>query len=178
MQIEDGQGNGYRVGVNSSNRLKVNASVVSIVEQINEEDGRVWAAPLVAIAPSGATYFFLFQNKGQRVLAVQKIILASTVAGVFLIRKISGTAANGTDLVPTNMNLAATGQPDTSVIQTGTSITGLTEEGILFPIYLAANVPFTSEIGPKIYVPPGTGIAIKAPGAATVNGWVEFYEES
>ena len=177
MLVEDGKGTGRKAQVDGSNRLVVRSVMIPLLEVINEVNGRAWSATLDAVAPSGATWFFVLQNNGQKTLAVNSIALSSSVAGIFRVSKVTGTPSGGTALVPSNMNLGRVQLPDTVLCEKGASITGLTEIYLLYPLYLAANAQFVYDTVSRIVVSPGTGLAIKAPASATVSGFIQFYEE-
>ena len=174
--IENGKGGGRYAEVNEKYQLAVDAVTRSNVHEA-ADDGSAWSIPLDATAPSGATFFFLFKNDGEKTYAIHRIRINSSAAGVFRFVRVTGTPSGGTTVVPTNMNLGVTKPQDTLTIQTGASITGLTELSLLLPQYLVANTPLEINLEADIIVPPGTAFALKAPGAATVNGTVLFYED-
>ena len=177
MFIEDGKGSGRKAGIDEENKLIVSASVRDKIETINESSGDVWELILDATAPSGATNFFVFQNNGSTTYAVHKIMIASSVAGVYRLSKVTGTPAGGTTTVPQGLNLGIVATLDNCIVQTGASITGLTDANLLKLFYLQANTTFILEIQSRIYLAPGTGIALKAPGAATVNGGITMFAD-
>lgn len=175
LKIEDGTGKGYEAEVNEHNRLVVEAIVTNDQETINGK-GFVWNIPLDAVAPSGATYFLYLLNTGAVDLHVSLISLNSSAAGVFRVEKVTGTAAGGTAVTVSSMHTGLTIVPD-ATIQTGASITGLTLSSLIGPLYLQANVPRDYQILSDIILPTNTAIALKAPGAATVNGFLTIYQD-
>jgi hypothetical protein len=177
MFIEDGTGSGKKAAVTDDNQLIVHAYSLADVEQINEALGQVFEAPLDAVAPSGATWFWILQNNGRTTYAVSRIIIATSTAGVYRLSKVSGTPAGGTNSPVSTMNLGLVNTVDNLLIQTGASITGIAESNVVLPIYLAANTLLVLELPPRIFLPPGAFLALKAPGAATVNGCVEIYAD-
>ena len=179
MMLEDGTGTGRKAKVNADNQLEVRSIMTDALRYINVEKGRVWALPIDAVAPSGATWFIVLFNGGTSTYVFTKLVLCSSVAGQFRISKVTGTPVGGTSLSPSALNVGSASLMDLVTIQTGTSITGLTESGLIVPVYLTAGMTGQIETGPGIIVPPGqTGVAMKAPGAATVNGYIEIYELS
>jgi hypothetical protein len=177
MFIEDGKGSGQKAEV-QANKLGVNAHTITELESINEEDGQVFSIPLDAVAPSGATFFWVLQNNGQSTYAFVRLLMASSAAGVFRLSKVSGTPAGGTNVVASSLNLGFVTTVDNLLLQTGASITGLTETNAISLIYFQANVAQLIEFPSRIYLPPGAEIAFKAPGAATVNGSLLIYREA
>ena len=178
MMIEDGTGTGRKAKVSLDNLLTTLSVKIDEMAYANAR-GKVWTIPLDAVAPSGATWFVLIVNGGLTTYVVHRLFLATSVAGVFRISKVTGTPAGGTAITPSSMNLSTSGLPDMLTTQYGTSITGLTESSIIAPIYLPAGQPVNVETASGIWLPPGTlGLAVKAPAAATVNGFISFYEET
>lgn len=177
MLIEDGQGTGLRAGVDASNRLKTLAITESLLEQLNEDRGAVWAIPLDAVAPSGATKFFYMTNNGLTEMNVVGFHFAASVAGVYRVTKVTGTPAGGTAVTASPLNLGSV-TPVPAAAQTGASITGLTDSGVLYLATLQVGIMFMVEFPSRIYLPPGTSMAIQAPGAATVNGCVTVSSET
>ncbi len=175
--IEDGTGSGRKAEVDDRNHLHVHAYSVLELEMINEKDGQVFDIPLDAVAPSGATYFFVLQNNGQSTYAMYKILIASSVAGVFRLEKVTGTPAGGTSVTANTMNLGKVSVLDSVLLQTGASITGLTASNPLKLLYLPANQLLQLDIPSRIYMPPGAMLALKAPVGATVNGDLLIYRE-
>jgi len=178
MLIEDGTGTGRKAKVTLENQLETLAIMLPLIRHINIIHGKVWTIPLDALAPSGATWFALCMNSGSKTYTFNRIVLTSSVAGLFRISKVTGTPVGGTPIVPVNLNLASSLIPDSLTIQSGTSITGLTETGVIAPCYCPAGQPVNIKTEPGIILPPGlTGLALKAPAAATVSGFIEFVED-
>jgi len=175
MMIEDGTGTGRKAKVTLENQLETLAIMMPLIRHINIVHAKVWTIPLDALAPSGATWFALVMNGGCSTYTFNRIVLTSSVAGLFRIAKVTGTPSGGTAISPVNLNLGSSNLPDLLTIQSGTSITGLTEAGHIAPCYCPAGQPVNIETQPGIILPPGlTGLALKAPAAATVYGFIEF----
>jgi len=177
MLIEDGKGSGRKVQVDTANRLVTRSITIPQLEYINEDLGKVWSIPLDAVAPSGATYFFIIKNNGPHTISVCSIAMATSAGGVFRVSKVTGTPVGGTGIAPSNMNLNRTDLPDSILIESGTDITGLTESYLIHPLYIPTNSPFVYDSDSRLIITPGTSLAFKSHGAATVNGFVQFYEE-
>ena len=176
MMIEDGTGKGNKTKVNDDNQLETFSTCIDVLESLNETSGAVWVLPMDAVAPSGATKFLYLLNNGTSQIGVAAVRMQSTVAGIFRFTKVIGTAAGGTNLTAVPLNLGSTIVAPAGA-QTGTSITGLTDAGLLLPLYLQANVMFSLDLPGRWYLAPNTALAIQAPGAATVNGIVLIYSE-
>ena len=176
MIIEDGTGTGSKAKVRSDNQLDVHATTINFLEHLNEDRGKVWTASFDGLAPSGATKFFYISNTGTGLLGIAGVRFASTVAGVFRFLKVTGTPAGGTTVVPMPCSLGSPVLAHATILS-GTSITGLTDAGLLVPLYLQANVSLDLDLPSRWYLPPNTALAIQAPGAAVVNGDMLIFEE-
>jgi hypothetical protein len=177
MILEDGTGSGRKLAINENNRAEVESTIVPYPSRINQDTGKVWSISLEGLAPSGATWFLAFFNSGSTTYAISQMMMVSSVAGVFRASKITGTPAGGTTIVPTSLNLSKTVLLDLCTVESGTSITGLTEGSLIAPIYLPQYQPVILPADSLIIIPPGTvGLGIKAPAAATVNGFITVFE--
>jgi hypothetical protein len=176
MHIEDGTGSGVKAEVTANNKLAVFSTNITLLEHLNESDGVVWNIPIDAVAPSGATKFFYLANTGTEMLGIARIVLASSTAGVFKFIKVTGTPSGGSNITAVPANLGSPVLP-VATIQSGTNITGLSDGGLLAPLYLQANVTQVLDIPQIWYLPPNTALAIQAPASATVNGYVLVFNE-
>jgi hypothetical protein len=176
MIIEDGTGSGSKLKINSNNRIEALAVSVSYLEDLNRNHGTAWIVPMDALAPSGATKFIYMLNNGLQSVGVACVHINSSAAGVYRFTKVSGTAAGGTAIVPSPVNLGSTILAPV-LVYGGASITGLTDMGILLLQYVQANVPIEATLYAHWWLTPNTAIAIQAPAAATVNGVFLVYAE-
>ena len=182
LRIEDGTGGGFEAEVNAENRLVTESIITSDVEWLNSNQGVVWNLPLDGVAPSGATYFFYLYNSGAADLHVTFLSLNSSAAGLFRFEWVGGTQAGGTDIIANTLNLGKARRPQ-ATIQTGASITGLTAganggTGLIAVQYLPVNVQRDYVPVSDIVISTGYAVALKAPAAATVNGFMTIYQES
>ena len=173
--IEDGTGTGRKARVGSDFKLATSSEVRASLEVLNEE-GAVWSVPMDAIAPSGATKFLYILNNGTSPLGIALIRISSSAAGVFRFLKVTGTAAGGTAVTPTPCKTDST-VPLPGGVQSGASITGLTDAGLLTALYVPANTVLVIDLPERWYLGVNTAFAIQAPGAATVNGSVVIYSD-
>lgn len=163
--------------VNEENQLVTRAVTVPYLSHLNQKSGAVWSIPLDAVAPSGATWFMVFFNtSGENIYAVAQMSITTTVGGVFRASRITGTPSGGTAIVATSLNLGKTTVPN-ATIQSGASITGLTEGNLIAPLYLPTGQPGVAAAESRIIIPPGTvGLGLKAPAACIVNGYITICE--
>jgi hypothetical protein len=176
MIIEDGTGSGKKARVRASNQLEVFATNVDYLAKLNR-DGGVWSLPIDAIAPSGATKFIYILNIDSSNLGLATLRLHTTVAGVYRFTKVTGTPSGGTAIVPTPLNLGST-LPAPVGCESGASITGLSDAGLIMPLYMQANVLTELDFLTRWVLTPNTAIAITAPAAAVVSGMIIIFSDT
>lgn len=120
-------------------------------------------------------------------LVIHKIVVAGGEAMRVKLHSVTGTAASGTELTPTNLNLASgKAAPDDTVVMamegaTTTPISGLTSAAVLelFPIGVASTA-YDMGIKDELRLGPGDAIALEGEEIATttpVTGTIfGFYE--
>jgi hypothetical protein len=177
MKIEDGKGSGRQAQVDDDHRLVTTAITKSNLEHINAEHKRAWQCPLDAVVVSGANWFFFLRNDSDIDMMIPLIRCSSATAGIIRLSKVTGTPVGGTTIAANSMNLSSTFQPEMT-IQTGADITGLTEAGLLIPIYQASNTWTYLDMQTRIIIAPGTAIGLKAGSACTINGNVLLVDGS
>jgi len=159
------------------------AHVLSVSEtedfHINKDNGKVWAIPFEGLNPAGANdYVVYIKNTGDKDLDLTHIYCtADTAASQVEIHKVSGTAAGGSDITPVAENLGSAQVPS-ATIQSGTDITGLTNDGVLH-FMQCVTVNKEEEWSPmaNIIIPKGFAIAILVETAtANITGTVVLLE--
>jgi hypothetical protein len=135
MRIEGRSGE--VMDVDSKGRGKINGPIFSEDHDIAKRTGKVWSIPFENIDPTGADDNFIYiKNTGsENNINVTDIRISSTVAGQAKVIAVTGTAAGGTDITPVSRKVGS-GVAPTATIQSGSDITGLTDEGILFFLQL------------------------------------------
>lgn len=129
IQIIGAKGN--RIAeVSSLGRIEVEAVIESDMEEQNE-NGFAWSIPFDAIDPTDADDKFLYiQNtEPDKLLHIRRIRVSSTVAGMLEIIRVMGTAVGGSDVTLVNFNEGFSSNTPTGIFQTGSDITGITDEG-------------------------------------------------
>jgi hypothetical protein len=181
LTIEDGTGSGKTVKVNNDNRLFVSAIVKTEEHDVNERTGKVWTVPFEGLNPAAADdYVVYIKNTGDNLLEIDDIhVMADTAATQVELHAVSGTAAGGTDITPVSHTIGAAATP-TATIQSGTDITGLTNDGILaFMQCAVVNTQYDLQLTSKIAIPKGKAVAILVEtGTANITGFMTIYEDA
>jgi len=147
MIIKGGTGNGYSVGVNSSNMLLTRSVTESIEHHTNHDDGRGFQVVFNQSPTAANDCFYWIQNTDtDRDLIIEGVNLGfknATAVDVEVYFKIgdTGTANSGTDVTPVNLNSEAaytascTSEKGADLDNAGAGISGGTEFfRLLFPL--------------------------------------------
>ena len=183
LQIEGNGSDGGQintVGVDEEKRMLTRATIDEFDAHINRESGKVWSLSFEGLNPAGADdYVFYLKNDGDKVLQVTDVrVMADTAATQVEIHAVSGTASGGTDLTPVSRTIGSAATPS-ATIETGTDITGLTNDGILFFLQCdTVNREYHLRTSSRIRIPKGKAMAILVETAtANVTGVVSLVEE-
>ena len=160
MHIDDGAGKGFRAQVDSKNRLDVHAEDESRREAI--DSGKAWSLSFDKIDPAGSDdYFAYIKNTGSVTYVITDLRVWSTVKGTVEVHKVTGTAAHAAvvamSVVSRNLGSAVT--PNVTA-NADTNTTGLTNEGVLEHIFVAADDLVEMRLRSGIVLAPGTAIAL------------------
>ena len=133
LQIEDGHGSGKTLKIDSEGRATVLAVTQPEDLHINQENGKIWSIPFDGLNPAGAGDFVVYiKNTGNKTLKISDIrVTADTTATQLEVHHVSGTVAGGSAITPVTRNLGSANEPS-GIIESGTDLTGLTSQGILF----------------------------------------------
>ncbi|QDP62955.1 MAG: hypothetical protein Unbinned5081contig1002_60 [Prokaryotic dsDNA virus sp.] len=180
IHIEDGAGSGKLTKVDSNNRLEVKAINVSSDEDINKRTEKVWSIPFEDLNPAGDDdYVVYIQNTGDAVLQITDIRVSATAATQIELHAVSGAASGGANISAVSRTVGSAAVP-TATIQSGTDITGLTNDGILFLIDIAtANDTFQLKTSSRVRIPKGKAVALLVEtGTANISGVISLVEEN
>jgi hypothetical protein len=169
QSIIDGAGKGYGAKVDSLNRLNT-FSITEAEARFLSKSSKVWSA-YFSLTPTGANdYFFYIKNTGADKLLITNFRVSSTAVTRLTYEKVTGTAAGGTTLTPTNRDFASSNSP-AATIESGVDITGLTTGGIVLYTELdTAGKLFHTHSDSGLILAQGQAFAIKrtaATGAVT-----------
>ena len=145
MQIEDGKGSGFAVGVSAENRLFVDAVIQTIEHHANADHGDSYNA-IFAVNPDGANdVIFYLKNTDEDDMIIEGVWLQSSAAEevYFKIGDI-GTAikTSGADITPVNLNAGSGNIANvlchSNVDDGAVDITGLSGGSIFQKIWIVA----------------------------------------
>ncbi len=152
---------GQVANVDDENRLAVFAVTQNQDKHANVE-GRYWSI-FVSVTPAGINdKFFYLRNEGTKDLVITDVRVSSSVVTQLLYKKVLGTTVGGTAVTEiTNRKLGLPTVPDATIEQ-GADITGLTDDGVLFPEECdVANRQRHLKISSGIIIPQGQAVAFE-----------------
>jgi hypothetical protein len=179
MIIEDGTGSGHKAKVNDEYELETRAQTTGRAEWENHNHERAYAMYFSqAAANSGANECLGYiKNTADLDLVIDEISIHATAADTIYVSKVTGTAAGGSSITPTNANVGS-GLTATVTTMQHTAITGLTDGGRLMNFYLAANGFVVREPKATIIIKKNSAIAIytttNQANTLKVNIWFHF----
>jgi hypothetical protein len=161
MNIEDGTGHGFKASVNSENELEVRAQITIRAEWENHNNARAYAMYFsqAQANSAGNECIGYIKNTADEDLVIDEIAIHSVAADHVYVSTVTGTAAGGSAITPTNANVGS-GLTATCTTMQHTAITGLTAVGRLMNFYLAANAFFVREPKATIVIKKNSAIGI------------------
>ncbi len=178
MEIRDPRTQ-HAAEVTSDFKLAVAAIQRTSERNINETTGKVWSVPFKAIDPASTDdYFIYIKNDGNKIIEVTDFRLSSTVVGTVEVQVVSGTASGGSSLTPVGRNLGVQLVPTNTILQSGSDITGLNNDGVLFFIPLeVVNKLVSLRTTAGILITPGKSIALLwTAGTGAITGTISLHE--
>ena len=135
MIINGGTGNGYAVGVNEENSLKVSAITTTVEHHMNHHDGLAYNLIFSATPTATGDCFVYIKNTDDADMSFEGIDLWNTASEYIDIKlNDSGTATGGTAITPINSN-AGSGNEADGTFEAGANITGLSGGKTAYRIY-------------------------------------------
>ena len=180
LQIEDGLGRGFLVGVDSENRIHTTAVTQSIDEHVNQETGKVWSIPFGPLDPTDVNdYVVYIKNTGDKTISITDIRVSATgAASVMSLTGVTGTAVSGSTITPVSRTVGSSATM-TAIVEGGVNITGITTSGTLFLI----DIPVVATLyhlrtTSKVRIPKGQAVGLSVSVATSiVTGIVSIVEE-
>ena len=127
MKIEDGRGKYGDAGVSADQRLDVSARSAERAFYSARDDGLAYSVTMDAMTlAAGDIAGYLKNTSSTRNLIINDMDFSGVPAGKWIVSSCSGTAAAGTAVTPTNLNLSKGNAAEASAMSGDTSITGLT----------------------------------------------------
>jgi hypothetical protein len=127
MKIEDGKGKNGDASVSSVQRLNVSAKSKNRLFYISRDDGLAYNAVMPSFSAAAGNYVFYLKNTStSQNLMMNSIEYHSVEAVHWKVFQVTGTAAGGTTITPTGLNLGKTLTAPVICMGGGANITGLT----------------------------------------------------
>ena len=177
MIIEDGTGKGYKVKVDSGNRIESHSTTETPEARANIEDRTAYSMTFGVIpASNGATIAYL-KNESSKDVHVTRVDIWSTgLQAVDFYLEDTGTATNGTTIEPKNWNGGASDDAIGTFL-TGTNIQGLTRGKFLNrSFYEGGGNTKTLEFPQRIILPPNKSFSLRMlSGSIETSGSIRFF---
>ena len=160
--IEDGKGSGRKMSVSSTQRANVSAKAAFRAFYLSRDDGLAFNAVYDGMtAAAGDVVAYLKNDSSTRNIFIQRIEFHSAVAVKWRVYSVSGTAASGETVTPSQLNLAK-GIGSEGVAMAGdTAITGLTNLAQIGVHRSTAGDVTEKLYGGALILGPGDAIAVE-----------------
>ena len=176
IQILDGQGKGYRAGVSSESRLKVEATQVTLEHHANVEHGEAYNL-LFDVTPTAGGCFLHMENDSTYDLICEGISIRAASNEILTIKiGETGTSSGGTSTDPANLNAGYT-STGSGTFETGTTITGLSGGRNIIVHYVpGGNETKYYNFDADVILPDGKKLTIYATtGSIQLTGHIVFH---
>ena len=144
LRIEDGKGSGRNAGVDSDNRLSVNAITQTTEHHANHIGGKAYALNFDAVPSNAGDCFLYMKNTDEDDMTIEGMNLWLATSE-YIDVKIGdeGTPAGGGAITPVNLN-SSSGKTADGTFQDGADITGLSGGALAYRIYHANSAGSTA----------------------------------
>ncbi len=179
--VIEGGANSTKVNVNKENQLDVLAVTHDQDFHINLSNGKNWSIPFEGLNPTGADdYVVYIKNTGDAVIHITDIrVMCDTAVSQLELHAVSGDASGGTAISPVSKTIGSAALP-TATIESGSNITGLTNDGVVYFIQCAVvNTEYHLKTSATIRIPKGKAVGLLVETAtANVTGVISISEEA
>lgn len=127
MKIEDGKGKNGDMSVSTSQRGNVSAKTRDRLFYVSRDDGLAFNAIMPTMSAAAGNYVMYIKNTSStRNMFMNHIEYHSLEAVEWKVWQVTGTAAAGNVITPSNLNLGSGLPAECTVMGGGSTITGLT----------------------------------------------------
>ena len=127
MKIEDGKGKNGDCSVSAVQRLNVSAKTRDRLFYISRDDEQAYNAVMPSFSAAAGEYVFYIKNiSSSRNLYMHSLEYHSVQAVHWKVHSCTGTAAGGTVITPSNLNLGSGRSAEATCMGGTATITGLT----------------------------------------------------
>tara|TARA_R110000803_G_scaffold41208_1_gene88694 strand:+ start:952 stop:1509 length:558 start_codon:yes stop_codon:yes gene_type:complete len=127
MKIEDGKGKNGDASVSTAQRLNVSAKTRDRLFYISRDDEQAYNAVMPSFSAAAGNYVYYVKNTSStKNLYIHTVEYHSVEAVHWKVHQVTGTAAGGTVITPSNLNLGSGRSAEATCMGGGATITGLT----------------------------------------------------
>lgn len=168
IQIKDGTGNSYNAKVDAENRLWVEAQTIPTTATQSQE-GETYSVTSHDATAAAGTYIIYFKNDdADKLFFIDLMRLGGVATILWKVWEVTGTAAGGSALTPSNLNLQS-GKAASATARGDDSITGLSTVVELATIRTAANSSGLLELDDALILGQGDAIAVEVDAAGSTD---------
>jgi len=162
MRINDGKGKNGDASVSSVQRLNVSAKTKNRLFYISRDDGLAFNAVMPTFSAAAGEYVYYLKNtSSDKNIFINSVEYHSVEAVVWKVFSVTGTAAGGTVITPTNINLGSGRQAEATVMGGGATITGLTTVAQIGTHRTQATGEASMDWGGGLILAPNTAIMVE-----------------
>jgi hypothetical protein len=179
FRIQDGSGTGREAKVTADNRLDTSSRQNPRLYYISRDDGQVYSATSHDASAAAGTYIIYLKNiSTTKNIYVDEVIVGGVETALWKLWFVTGTAAGGSVLTPTNLNKTSANAAD-ATSRGNDSITGLTTAGQIGAVRSSANGHADLSTRDSIILGQGDAIAIEYDTGTTgiAEAEIVFYYE-
>jgi hypothetical protein len=166
--------------VDEEGRLQIFGAFEGEDRHINQSRGKMWSVPFDVTTTAVNAYVSYIKNTGASNLHITDVRANNAgTASEIEVDWVTGVPGNTSPVEAVNRNLGNPTIPTASLFEAldGTGITGLVDEGRLFPKFAKANDDMHLRTTSNIIIPPGQAAAIKVlTSGAALRGDISLVE--
>jgi hypothetical protein len=168
VRIEDGKGKNGDASVSTAQRLNVSSKTKNRLFYISRDDGLAFNAIMPSYSATAGDYVFYIKNtSSDKNLYLNHLEFHSLNAATWKILQVTGTAAAGTTITPSNLNLGTQRTAEVISMGGGATITGLTIGNQMGTHRTEATGEAGMDWGGGLILAPNTAIAVEYEAGTT-----------
>ncbi|MDB4352388.1 hypothetical protein OAA60_03045 [Porticoccaceae bacterium] len=162
MRINDGKGKNGDASVSVVQRLNVSSKTKNRLFYISRDDGLAFNAVMPTFSAAAGEYVYYLKNtSSDKNIFLDTLEFHSIQDVAWRVFNVTGTAAAGTAITPTNLNLGSGRQAEATVMGGGAAITGLTTVAQIGVHRTQAAGEASMDWGGGLILAPNTAIAVE-----------------
>ena len=162
MKIEDGKGKNGDCSVSVAQRLNVSAKTRDRVFYVSRDDEQAFNAIMPSFSAAAGEYVFYLKNSSStKNIFLHSIEFHSLQAVHWKVWQVTGTAAGGTVITPSNLNLGSGRTAEATCMGGAATITGLTLGNQIGTHRTQATGEAGMNFGQGLILAPNTAIAVE-----------------